>query len=103
DFDIPSTDNGYNSNSGIWTIVLFGGALPSISVPMAIDGTSQPGYAGTPVILLDGNGLMADGLDLNATNDTVEGLSITEFGGNGITVNGDGNSIGAAGGGNNIS
>ena len=31
--------------------------LPEITDPVVIDGTTQPGYAGSPVIVLDGNGL----------------------------------------------
>ena len=32
-------------------------SLPSITAPVTIDGTSQPGYSGVPLIVVDGNGL----------------------------------------------
>jgi hypothetical protein len=32
--------------------------LPEITDRVIIDGATQPGYAGTPVIMLDGNGLL---------------------------------------------
>ncbi|MCB1037565.1 MAG: hypothetical protein KDD47_27280, partial [Acidobacteria bacterium] len=31
-------------------------ALPAVSQPVVIDGTTQPGYAGVPIIVLDGSG-----------------------------------------------
>jgi len=65
-------------------------ALPSITVPVTIDGTSQPGYAGTPVITLMGSGNSGgfDGLELSGGNTTVRGLAIANFGGNGIKIDG---------------
>src|ERR1039457_4729828 len=39
--------------SGVHTIVLLA-ALPAITDPVVIDGTTQPGYAGTPLIELNG-------------------------------------------------
>ena len=44
--------------SGVRTITPLT-ALPLITQPVVIDGTTQPGYAGTPVIELNGNGLVA--------------------------------------------
>lgn len=64
--------------------------LPEITDPVVIDGTSQPGYAGTPLIEIDGAfSNSPDGLVIKAGGTTVRGLSIGNFGGgNGITVNG---------------
>ena len=54
--------------------------LPLITGRVFIDGTTQPGYDGRPVVRLHGNGI-ANGLD--AATDvfglTVKGLSITGF------------------------
>src|SRR5689334_16366933 len=36
--------------SGVHTITLTSGALPQLTQPVSIDGTTQPGYAGTPLI-----------------------------------------------------
>ena len=75
-FDIPTSDPGFTPPSGglpgYWTITP-ASALPTISRdpatpdvpnPLAIDGTSQPGYKGTPVIQLNGinAGAGVDGL-----------------------------------------
>jgi CSLREA domain-containing protein len=57
-------------------------------VPSAvvIDGTTQPGFAGTPIIELDGTnaGVQVIGLRLGLVNATVRGLAINRFGGDGI-------------------
>jgi hypothetical protein len=51
EFDIPTTDGGYNVASGVWTITA-DTALPAVSAHAIIDATSQPGYAGKPVVQL---------------------------------------------------
>ena len=55
--------------------------LPHITVPVVLNGTSQPGYAGTPIIEIDGGGHVGDGLLLAAGSDgsTIEGLDIANF------------------------
>jgi hypothetical protein len=55
--------------------------LPTITAPVIIDGTTQPGYAGTPLIELSGTGLEAgiSGLVITAGGSTVRGLAINEF------------------------
>ena len=78
DFDIPG--------SGTHTINI-SSALPTITSSVIIDGTSQPGYAGTPLIQLQGTSNPYNGLDISANNVTVEGLSIYGFSaGNGIQI-----------------
>lgn len=55
-------------------------SLPEITDPIVIDGTTQPGYAGSPLIELDGtlaNG--GDGLVIKAGGSTVKGLAIGNF------------------------
>src|SRR5688572_22324033 len=55
-------------------------ALPEITDPVVIDGTTQPGYAGSPVVVLDGIGLSdAAGLLISASGSTVRGLAIGRF------------------------
>ena len=56
-------------------------ALPDITGPVNLDGTSQAGYSGTPIILIDGGGLAGDGLLLAAGSDgsTIQGLAIDNF------------------------
>lgn len=68
-------------------------ALPAITESVAIDGTSQPGYAGTPVINLSGDaaGAGANGLALsNHTISSVRGLAIGGFDQAGIRIDGGG-------------
>ncbi len=62
--------------------------LPDITDTLEIDGTTQPGFAGSPVIELDGTaaGATADGLRLLVSKCRVQGLAINRFGHNGIVV-----------------
>jgi len=55
--------------------------LPIITHPVDIDGYTQPGYAGTPLVVLDGAaaGSDATGLSINAGISTVTGLVINDF------------------------
>jgi CSLREA domain-containing protein len=71
---------------------------------VTIDATTQPGYAGTPVVVLSGNGLSGDGLFLTGGVSTVRGLVINGFRGAGIALSGaaagsviEGNYIGTDG------
>ena len=80
-FDIPG--------AGVQTITPTS-ALPSITAPVVIDAESQPGYSGSPLIVLDGAsaGGGANGLDLTGNNITVKGLVINSFAQAGILING---------------
>ncbi len=88
-FDIPS-------EGGVQTIKPLT-PLPAITTPVKIDGTSQPGYFGTPVIDIDGSlaGASADGLQLatTAAGSTIVALAIGDFGGDGINVGSAGNQL----------
>jgi hypothetical protein len=64
-------------------------ALPSVRDSAVIDGTTQPGYAGRPLIVLDGSGAGANvnGLTIAVGgNSTVKGLVINGFSLNGIDL-----------------
>ncbi len=80
-FDIPG--------SGVQTINLLS-ALPSITDPVDIDATSQPGYAGTPLIDLNGAaagaGVNALTLDAGSSGSTIRGLTINSFSARAILV-----------------
>jgi len=100
-FAIPGT--------GVQTIGL-ATALPAISRPVTIDGTTQAGYAGSPLVAINGpsqtpvGGMIpspSSGLVFltGADGSVVEGLAIDRFGGSGIAVTGprvtiENNSIG---------
>ena len=64
--------------------------MPEITAQVVLDGTTQPGYAGTPLMVIDGTGAGsgADGLDLDTGSDgsTIRGLVITDFMGVGISI-----------------
>jgi CSLREA domain-containing protein len=70
-------------------------ALPAITDSVIIDGTTQPGYNGTPVIELDGSqaGTGVDGLTLDAADSTIQGLVINRFSGDGIRMGPAGNEL----------
>ncbi len=67
-------------------------ALPAISQSVLIDGFSQPGYTGTPLIELSGSQAGGgDGLTITGSNVTVRGLDINSFSqGAGILITGSG-------------
>src|SRR4051794_29501052 len=53
-------------------------ALPAITRPVVIDGTTQPGSGAAPRIVLDGTGAgkASVGIDIQASGVTVKGLAI---------------------------
>src|SRR5206468_139751 len=82
--------------AGVQTITLTA-ALPNISGAVILDATTQPGYAGTPLIELNGTGAGTNGLYLANGSDgsTIRGLAINRFGNDGIYIaaGADGNTI----------
>ena len=54
-------------------------ALPEVTDPVVIDGATQPGYAGMPLIELDGGEASYNGLTISAGDSTVRGLVINGF------------------------
>lgn len=84
----------FSIGSGQQTISLKS-ALPVVNVPLTINGTSQPGYAGTPLVTLDGSsaGSGVKGLELAGGNDVVLGLAIDNFSMHGIQLDGNNNKI----------
>jgi hypothetical protein len=70
--------------------ILVSSALPTITDAVIIDGTSEPDFAGTPIVVLDGStaGAGVDGLQINSIGTTVRGLVINRFGGDGIEIAG---------------
>jgi len=78
-FDIPG--------SGPYTIRPTS-ALPFLSGSTTVDGTTEPDFAGTPVIELDGTdaGDMIHGLNVAGTGNIIRGLVINRFSGNGISI-----------------
>jgi CSLREA domain-containing protein len=66
-----------------------GFALPTISDPVVIDGTTEPDVVSTPIIELDGsNAGNVHGLTITGPNSTVRGLVINRFSLNGVEISG---------------
>ncbi len=77
------------AGGGVHTIAPLS-ALPDITGAVLLDAASQPGYAGTPLIELNGAGAGSNraGLTLEAGSggSTIRGLAINRFGGDGIHI-----------------
>jgi CSLREA domain-containing protein len=64
--------------------------LPDIFATVLIDGTTQPGFTGMPLIELDGTlAGVADGLTLRGNDSTVKSLVINRFSRDGIRIRGE--------------
>ena len=64
-------------------------SLPSIDDPVIIDGASQPGFIGTPLVTIDGSSIasgLVDGLRVESDSATIRGLHFRGFSGDGIEV-----------------
>jgi hypothetical protein len=87
DFNLPGTsDHSFRPRS----------PLPQITNPVVIDGTTQPGYQGAPIVVLVGTYTdvgEVPGLDIAAGNSTVKGLVINGFTGSGILLEQGGNDV----------
>lgn len=60
-------------------------SLPNIEKDITLDGTTEPDFAGTPVVELDGTATeQVNGLNIVLSNNTIRGLAINRFGMNGI-------------------
>ncbi len=81
DFDLPG--------AGVQTIEP-SSPLPAITAAVLIDGWSQPGFAGTPLVEIEGSQAgVSDGLTTTGSNVTVRGLDINNFSeGAGIHITG---------------
>ncbi|MBN2507972.1 MAG: immunoglobulin domain-containing protein [Verrucomicrobia bacterium] len=86
---VPATIYFNLAGSSPFTLTL-ASPLPPIEQPTVLDATLLPGYAGQPLLELDGGGLAGDGLVIAAGHCTVRGLAIGFFGGSGIRVEGGG-------------
>lgn len=84
----------FNIATGPQTINLTG-PLPQVTDSVNINGTTQPGFASTPIIELNGSGAgaTADGLVVIAGSSTIQGLVINRFHGSGIVLRTGGSNI----------
>jgi hypothetical protein len=85
------TGGGYNAATGVATITPLS-ALPALTAAVFVNGQSQPGFAGSPLVEVNGElaGAGADGLDLTGGGSTVAGLVVNRFAGPGLLLEGGG-------------
>ena len=85
--------------SAPFTITITGQfGLPFITDAVTIDGTTQPGFSGKPIIELSCNGASVSGLVITGGNSRVRGLVVNRFSGaaggiSGIVLSGSGNNV----------
>jgi hypothetical protein len=98
DLDPDANEITFAIGTGVQTI-LPATPLPAVTQTVTIDGSSQPGYAGTPLIVIDGTNVAPglSGLVLSShMGSTVKALVINRFavdfqtGGNGLLLTGGG-------------
>jgi len=70
-------------------------ALPDITDPVLVDGTTQPGFISPPLVEINGAGAGAvtAGLNITGGGSTVRGLTVNRFNGNGIRLASAGNTV----------
>jgi Ca2+-binding RTX toxin-like protein len=81
----------FNIGGGGTQTIALSTPLPSLTDEVIIAGNTQPGYASTPLIRVNGSGIgaVADGFVFSpgSSNSTINALDIGGFNGNGITIN----------------
>jgi hypothetical protein len=88
-FSIPTSDSGYSN--GVFNLHLTGMLPPLVSNGMVIDGSTQPGYAGKPLIMVDGSQILPEtytsdtGLLVYSASNQVKDVSFSGFVWNGLT------------------
>lgn len=93
-FNIPASDAGYDQVSGTWTIAMGAQALPTLTRGnLTIDGTTQPGSASAPQIVLDGYGVyeaagQSNGFTITSSHNTIRGLTLVNFYDDAVLISG---------------
>ena len=84
----------FNLPAGSTSIAL-ASQLPTITEALTIDGTTQPGSGGNPIVELNGSGAGAGahGLVITGGNTVIRGLVINRFGGDGIRIETAGSNV----------
>ncbi len=69
--------------------------LPALTDVFLLDGSTQPGFSGTPIIELDGTnaGAGTNGLTVTAGTSVIRGLVINRFSGSGLVLQGGSNVV----------
>jgi hypothetical protein len=72
------------------TITLTSGALPAITGPVNVNGTTAPGFASQPVVVIDCNGYGGVQFGAGSVGSALRSLAIDNAAGAGVTLNGGG-------------
>lgn len=89
-FNIPNSDPGFSG--GVYTIRLTGNLPALTATGTSIDASTQPLYAGTPIVALSGEDLVlpesgfVNGITILGSNSTVRGLAMYGFSWNGVGI-----------------
>ncbi|MCA9200002.1 MAG: right-handed parallel beta-helix repeat-containing protein, partial [Planctomycetales bacterium] len=80
EFDIPTNDMGYQSATATFKITP-ASVLPTITKPVEIDATTQPGYSDKPIVEVTGASLPdgSNGVHVTAGETIVRGFTINGF------------------------
>lgn len=74
--------------------IIVSSVLPPVTEAAIIDGATQPGFIGKPLIELNGAAVSGDGLTITGGGTTIRSLVINRFGDNGVVlVGGGGNTL----------
>lgn len=87
-FNIPTSDPGYSN--GVYNIHLTGMLPPLVSNSMVLDGSTQPGFAGKPLIIVDASQIIpetftSDTFLVYSSSNQVKDISFSGFDWNGMT------------------
>ena len=75
-------------------VIQLASPLPALAAPIRLDGRTQPGYTGVPLVHLDGGLVNGDGLTITASHCAVQGLVVRRFAaGSGIALRTGGNNL----------
>jgi hypothetical protein len=88
-FNILNTDPGYSN--GVYTIHLTGHLPPLVANGMVIDGSTQPGFAGNPIVMIDASQIIpetftSDTFLVYSSSNQIKNLSFSGFDWNGMTL-----------------
>jgi parallel beta-helix repeat protein len=88
-FNIPTSDPDYSN--GVFTIHLTGHLPPLAANGMVIDGSTQPGFGGKPLIILDASQIIpetftSDTFLIYSSSNQLKNISFTGFDWNGVTL-----------------
>jgi CSLREA domain-containing protein len=76
------------------TVIRPGSPLPPVTRRLVMDATTQPEFAGSPVVVIDGSDVRTGhGLEIRASGSVISGFGIQGFEGAGIAVEGDRNTL----------